>query len=622
MKSRHKKYILENRGSKSAAEMAGELGLKERAVKKILASAGPEVSGQDAIMTVPDAARPGYGRVGTFLIFFAVFAAALAVRLVYLNQIKASPFFTPVYNGLDGFFYDSWAKDIAGGNVIGSAVFYGLPLYPYFLAAIYFLVGHSVYAAKFTQAFIGALNCGLIYLIGQKIFNRAAGITASLLFAFYAMDIYFGGFFVSPFLAICLNAVLTLVFISALRRRAGAGAWLASGILIGLSSLANAGILLFLPFAVWLAAGTAEATRRKIIGAALPLLAGTLLAIAPVTIRNYAVSGEFVPVSAHGGITFYAGNNPLSIGAYALPRELGNSVSHTAEQSRIIAERETGKQLKPSEVSAFWFGQGLSFIRREPAAYLKLAGKKAFLFWNAYEIPDIMSFSFFKRYAPLLNAPLVRFSLICPLALLGMALYRRSRDPGVRAVSFLPLAIFIATLVYFVNARYRLIAVPYLALFAGASAVWFFDRIRKRDILPAVYGAFAALAIFAFIHIRAFELKEAQAYNLLGISLKYSGAYEDAVSAYRKASEIDPKYDSPYYNLGLLYAEMKNYAAAIESFSGALAVNPRQPASERELGNAYLMSGDKKRAAEHLRAALELNPSDAEARSLLDRAVR
>ena len=42
----------------------------------------------------------------------------------------------------------------------------------------------------------------------------------------------------------------------------------------------------------------------------LPVLAGLVIAVAPVTLHNWRAERAFIPVAANGGINFYLGNRP------------------------------------------------------------------------------------------------------------------------------------------------------------------------------------------------------------------------------------------------------------------------------------------------------------------------
>src|SRR5438093_9886183 len=88
--------------------------------------------------------------------FFGVWVVAAALRCVYLWQIHHAPFFDLRLG--DGEAYHLWARRIADGDWLGEGVFYQAPLYPYFLALIYRVLGESVAAVRLIQAFIGAAS--------------------------------------------------------------------------------------------------------------------------------------------------------------------------------------------------------------------------------------------------------------------------------------------------------------------------------------------------------------------------------------------------------------------------------------------------------------------------------
>src|SRR5947209_20630825 len=74
----------------------------------------------------------------------AVFAVALAIRLVHMWQIRNAPFFDVLLGDARG--YDEWAQRIAAGDWLGKEPFFQAPLYPYFLAAIYSTLGRNLFA--------------------------------------------------------------------------------------------------------------------------------------------------------------------------------------------------------------------------------------------------------------------------------------------------------------------------------------------------------------------------------------------------------------------------------------------------------------------------------------------
>src|SRR6185503_9876745 len=100
----------------------------------------------------------------------AIAAFALLIRLVYLWQIRHSPFFTLLMGDSKG--YDEWARRIAAGDWIGTDVFYQAPLYPYFLGAIYAIAGRDLLLVRVAQIAIGSASCALLGVAVARLFSR------------------------------------------------------------------------------------------------------------------------------------------------------------------------------------------------------------------------------------------------------------------------------------------------------------------------------------------------------------------------------------------------------------------------------------------------------------------
>ena len=77
---------------------------------------------------------------------------ALAVRIACLYFSRTAPFYEPVI--LDPKYYQDWALRILAGDWKGEGGFYGLPLYPFFLALCYKFSNHSLLAVKLTQSLL------------------------------------------------------------------------------------------------------------------------------------------------------------------------------------------------------------------------------------------------------------------------------------------------------------------------------------------------------------------------------------------------------------------------------------------------------------------------------------
>lgn len=113
-------------------------------------------------------------------------------------------------------------------------------------------------------------------------------------------------------------------------------------------------------------------------------------------------------------------------------------------------------------------------------------------------------------------------------------------------------------------------------------------------------------------------------FNRLGLLLRRSGKWQEAVEEYKKALTIAPNDDGLHYNLSMAYLEGKELEGARAMALKAMAINPELPRRSSRIASnlaaVFMSTNDKMHALPLLRAALELNPDNAEARALLAKA--
>jgi len=561
-----------------------------------------EVSLKDKNMT----SKSGFQKIPDIAIIIGIFILALALRVIFLQQINNTPLFAHL--SLDDKLYDAWALEISNGDVLGRGVFYGLPLYPYFLGFIYFLFGHDIFIARLFQALLDSISCGLLYLVGRRVFGRATAVIASLIFVFYAMSFYFEGFLSSVPLAIFLNLLILLMLFSIYEKQHLVKAHLL-GCLVGMSALANSSILLFLPFImIWMFIAFKKSDAKKKVIQPLVVAACAVLIISTVTIRNYIVAKDFVPVTSHAGVTFYAGNNPKAIGTFYLPHDLGRGVARTKTASKNIAEKTLGKKLKASEVSSFWAKKGFSFIRNNPAAYLKLIFKKIYFFWWVREIPEQIPLKFVKGSSSVLRLPLFTFAIISPISILGLLLCYKGSKIKKLALYFFISSVLLSTTIYFVNSRYRMVAEPILILFAAALITTCCRKIKEGRYLYPLSVIIGSTALFFLLNGNIAIFGEEVTYSKLGMAHVSRGEFGKAEEAFKKALEINPSNPTSHYNLGTFYLQQKLYKKAIKEFTEAIRLNPNYAGAHNNIGTIYNITNQKQKAIYHFENSLRINP--------------
>lgn len=458
-----------------------------------------------------------------------VVLVALAARVVHVVQIQDGPLVSaPI---LDEKVHHEWAATLAAGEpwsvdrATGEPLpYFRAPLYVWFLGGVYRLFGVDAgLPPRLVQAVLGALGCGLLFLLGRRLFGATTAWIAGLAMALdWLLVVYDGELLIVP-LIVLLDVLLALLLVRAAgtpdprRRLAG---WAVSGLVLGLSAIARPNILLYAPAVLaWVlldelrraraapagsvapGAGSAEAgpraTRRALLaGAALTV--AVLVPILPVTARNWLVGHDRVLIASQGGLNFYIGNNPRSDGVTAVVPGTSPDWWAGYDQSHAMVRQALGREPKESEVSQWFFARGLDFWREDPRAALALTGLKARYLAGRQEWPNNKClYTFVDEFAPLTGLLPVGFWIVGPLGLLGLVLALREPRRLFPLWGFV--LVYAASIVpFFVSARFRAPIVPFLILLGAHALTWLVARARRRDwraLAPALV-ALAALAVF------------------------------------------------------------------------------------------------------------------------------
>lgn len=572
---------------------------------------GPALSPAPAPVPSPPAARP----LAAWLPLAGVAVLALVLRLVYLSELAGSPLLSGLMG--DSRQYDAWAQQIAGGQWMGTEVFYQTPLYPYWMAVIFSVAGHSLDVVRGVQAVLGAASCVLLGLAGRRFFSERVGLVAALLLAVYPPAFFFDGLIQKSSLDILLvTAVLALVAEFAARRH---WAWLAAlGAAAALLTLnrENARIL-YLVIGAWLWFGFRDVPARRRLAWGAVVIAATLAVLLPVGLRNYRVGGEFLISTSQLGPNFYIGNNPTASGSYEpLAPERGDAMYEREDATRI-ASTAAGRPLSPSQVSDYWLDRALDYIRSQPLDWVGLLGRKLFYTLNAAELPDTESIEAYAEYSGLLRILLwLNFGVALPLAVLGAWLHRADwKRLWVLYGVFVGLVVAVAA--FYVVARYRHPIVPVVLLFAAAGLSGLTRLRQQRGWLTGLACA-AAVAVVANIPVR---VAADQSYLNAGTLLLQNGNAAEAIPVLTRATRLDPAHAEPHYRLGLAYQETGNLQGAVDELTRTIRLRPEHGEAHNALG---LLLRGQDRAAEALvefRDAAKYAPNSVEAHSNLGLAL-
>jgi hypothetical protein len=181
------------------------------------------------------------------------------------------------------------------------------PAYSIFLSAVYALSGRDFFKVQLFQNGVNSLSPILIFLIAGAIVSWRVGAVTGFLAALSHHLSYISNFILPDSLsALPLLAAVYLLTLARAHRRYTYLLYALAGVMIGLSAWVRSQTMLFGLFLVVMLAiifGPRRATFKR---AAL-MAAVSLVTIAPITIKNYIVYGEFVPVNIGMGIVLWEG---------------------------------------------------------------------------------------------------------------------------------------------------------------------------------------------------------------------------------------------------------------------------------------------------------------------------
>jgi tetratricopeptide (TPR) repeat protein len=506
---------------------------------------------------------------------------ALAVRVAYLIDIRDSPYFE--YPVLDSFWYDAKAEDVLAGDTLASSGSFRVPLYTYFIAACYSVFGHGFMAPLVIQAVLGALTCGLCFLIARRLFGRLAGVVAGLGFAFYRMAVYSDGELL-PTTLFMFFMLLAVYFILAGARARPALNGLMAGLLLGLAFLTRPDIL---PFAVFAAVVVLVLLGfRKGIQLVVPMCVLMIAFMLLLGYRNHLAFGEFHVFSPQGAVNFYIGNAGFADGKtpVAPPTKYPYHVTSDPSEDSITlackqaAKEVVGRELTDRELSGYYVRKTFGEIGNDFPRWLGLISKKVYYFLNSYERSDIKLIPrFVERHSAVLRLPLVPYAVIMPLGVVGLGLSILRRRKRVWIIIAGLLAFAANALLFFVIWRYRLPVVPFLAVLAGYAVAETWTALRERAFRSVIWVVGIALVL-----------------GLISISSFWRVAEEDWVSQY-------------IANEGALFMKAERYEEATELYKEAIEANPSNPATYFYLGKAYATRGLISESKEMMEKAVMLN---------------
>ncbi len=544
----------------------------------------------------------------------SIFLAALILRLIYFFQVKSGfpGWDTPT---IDPLYHDLWAKQIAGGDLLGSGPFFRAPFYAYFLGLIYAVAGPSLAISKVIQHILGSFSCVLIFLFANRYFNKKTAILSGLISAFYWVFIYFEDELLLDSLLVLFSILLIWSLIRAAEHPAYKRFFL-SGLILGLAAITRPNYAVFIPLIlIWLLIYFPRQYKAAFLRYAV-LLAGCLLMILPVTIRNMVVGGDFVLISSQGGINFYIGNNGYADGKSAIMPEFGATWQYAdCEYQAKKESSRLGDTMKPSEVSSFYYKKALKFIIDHPFAWTGLTLKKIFYFWNGYEVSNNQNLHFFRRFASVTGLLPPLFFVISPFSILGLRLlFKKSKKHHI--IGYFVIIYMLTVIAFFVNSRFRLPVLPFLIILASYGIVWLFNRFRSGDKKNRIKTVVLLVVLFLFTNLDPFGLSHenfAMSHFSMGNVYLKKGMNKKALDEYARAIELAGCVPSAHLNRGIIYFGMLDFENAGLEFQKELKACGGSTQAHNNLSVLYRLDGDAENALREARLSVFESPRHLEA---------
>lgn len=459
-------------------------------------------------------ARPGAAAAAGLLL-----AAGFLLRFFFLLQFRETPYYQA--HLMDGHDQRTWVELAVLITrrpwFVDGAPFYQAPGYAYFLAAVFRLCGLRNYlAVGLVQGALDTLTGGLVMLIGRRLWNRRVALAAGFVYLFYRPFVIYAATPLSDSFILFSHVLVLFLFLRAADEPQCRRRWFLAGLGLGLATLAKPTILLFAGPALLaflrpagrprVAVPAAAERPAPFSGVLLPGLAGLLLPLLPVVLRNSLLAGRLVGLATYGPINWIIGNSADSIGLFMYPE---------------------GELLSPLTAD-FW----------------RLWGRKTLFFLNAYEWPQNINLYLLSFITGLRRLPLFSFGLVVPAGLAGMFC------PGGRRRLFLNLYILagiVSVIAFFVTSRYRLPAVAGLILSAcgGLDCLWRAVRSPGRATAAPAAGFCLGGLLLSFTLVNSWSgplVSDVYAANY-AIMTRRAAEYYRAADAPERAASLEQQLD-------------------------------------------------------------------------------
>jgi tetratricopeptide (TPR) repeat protein len=479
------------------------------------------------------------------------------------------------------------------------------------LSIIFWFAPNNLLAVYIMQLGMSICSVVLIYSIGKRIYCERAGLIAAGFSLVYSPLTFFETKILPTITGIFLG-LLSIYLLTRAEQEKKWYYWMGGAATLGVAAICRPNYLLMIPLIIF---GILVVHRKRLRETPIPILILILVPsviIGTVTLRNYVVGKDFVLISANAGITFAQGNNPWARGSIAVIPGFSGEVTNQRHEETQIAERVTGRKLKPSEVNTFWFKWGLTFIQKKPLEYLRLLFYKAAILFNNHELGSNYLLDVDKEVTPWLRLAFLPFGFIMAWAVIGFARIFLER-PATLALIAAFMGSFLTAMIFYANSRYRMTLLPPAIIMAGGGLDYLVRNPRRFRVILLTVGLTFLISLPPFLPLNDTHLSRSnsRAWAHLGGAYKNNNQLEKALWAYEKAIGMEP-------NNYRYYVETLNLFGALEKSKDDIIQWAQQVSDKISqeqyryliIAEAYYSASDYDKASEYTQKALSSFPRD------------
>lgn len=318
--------------------------------------------------------------------YFWVFLLSFVVQTVFIFNFKGKPAEADAKN-----YYNISQSVIAEKSSIldGEINVRHPPIYPFFLAGVFYLFGNKIIVAQLSKVFLIAFSCMIIMHLGKTVFNEKIGLISGLLMAIHPVIVTSSFRLLTEALSIFQVVVFSYVLTCAYLKKK-VYLYVLSGIILGLLTLTRPILVLF-PFLLFI---FIPLKYRSLPGIRYVcyLMVPFVLIVSAWTLRNYCQTKLFIPIASGGELEIWNGSYFPGDGYSDHPK--------TAEARNKLFDKFNAKnRLSPEYLNegknkAYYIyflnmqdfrKEGFNNIREHPFKYLSLFPKKIlYLYVGSY----------------------------------------------------------------------------------------------------------------------------------------------------------------------------------------------------------------------------------------------